>query len=42
MGQNHGMILAITETEITLKEIVPDGSGVYTERESTLSVVDVN
>ena len=42
MGQNHGKILAISETELTLKEIIRDGRGVYTERESSLSVVDVD
>jgi len=43
LGQNHGKILMISETELTLKEIVPDLDGIgYIERNSTLSVVDVN
>jgi len=42
MGQNHGQILSVTETELALKEIVPDGSGAYIERESFLSIADVN
>ncbi len=42
MGQNDGLILAVTETELTLKEVVPDGRGAYIERESSLSIADVN
>lgn len=43
LGQNHGKILIISETELTLKEIVPDVDGAgYIERDATLSVVDVN
>lgn len=38
MGQNFGRITAISETEITLKEIVPDAVGDYTERTSTLQL----
>ncbi|QNM96462.1 pilus assembly protein PilP [Chitinimonas koreensis] len=36
MGQNFGMITAITESEITLKEIVEDSSGDWVEKTSTL------
>ncbi|MBE0438424.1 MAG: pilus assembly protein PilP [Gammaproteobacteria bacterium] len=42
MGQDHGQILSVTESELTLKEIVSDERGAYIERESSLSVVDVN
>jgi len=42
MGRNHGRILSITEMELKLKEIVPEGDGRYIERDSSLSVVDVN
>lgn len=42
MGQNDGQILSVTETELTLKEIVPDGRGAYLERESSLSIADVD
>ena len=43
LGQHNGKILMISETELTLKEIVPniDGNG-YIERDASLSVVDVN
>ena len=36
MGQNFGRISEIGETEITLKEIVPDAAGDWVERESTM------
>ena len=42
IGQNHGKILTIGETELTLKEIVPEASGGYIEHESVLAVVEVN
>jgi len=42
MGLNHGKVLAISEAEILLKEIVADGNGIYIERDSSLSIVDVN
>lgn len=42
MGQNHGKVLAISEAEIVLKEIVADGNGMYIERDSSLSIVEVN
>ncbi|MEZ5615618.1 MAG: pilus assembly protein PilP [Rhodocyclaceae bacterium] len=38
MGQNFGIITDIDETEITLKELVPDSLGDYTERTSTLQL----
>lgn len=38
MGQNFGIITDITETEVTLKELVPDSLGDYTERTSTLQL----
>ncbi len=41
MGTNHGQIIAISETYLTLKEIVPEGNG-YNERETTVSVVEIN
>lgn len=41
MGSNHGQILNITDTDLKLKEIVPEGRG-YIERESSLSVIDIN
>ena len=38
MGQDHGKIIRITETEITLQETVPDGLGGWVRRQATLSV----
>ncbi len=42
MGTNHGKILQISETELLLKEIVPEGNGRFIERESSVSVLDIN
>lgn len=41
MGSNYGQILAISDSELKLKEIVPEGNG-YVERETSLSVVEIN
>ena len=40
MGQNHGKIILITETEIKLREIVPTGlgTGEYDERPASISL----
>lgn len=38
MGQNDGEITKISETELELREIVPDGLGGYVERFTTLAV----
>lgn len=38
LGQNFGKIVGITETEITLKEIVQDAAGEWTERVSKLQL----
>lgn len=38
MGQNFGIITDISETEIKLKELVPDSLGDYVERTSTLQL----
>jgi type IV pilus assembly protein PilP len=37
MGHNNGEVLKITENELELKEIVPDGLGGWIERLSTLT-----
>ena len=37
MGQNFGKIVKITETEIALDEIVPDGFGGFKEQPATLA-----
>jgi type IV pilus assembly protein PilP len=39
LGQNFGVILAINENEIRLKELVQDGSGDWTERTGTLQLI---
>lgn len=36
MGQNFGVTTRITESEVTLKELVQDSAGDWAERESTL------
>jgi type IV pilus assembly protein PilP len=38
MGQNHGRILEISETEVKLKEIVADGIGGWIERPNKLTL----
>ena len=38
MGQNFGIVTDIKETELTLKELVPDSLGDYAERTSTLQL----
>lgn len=38
MGQNFGLITRITDTEITLKEIVQDSAGDWAERTSTMTL----
>jgi type IV pilus assembly protein PilP len=40
MGQNFGYITQITDSSVTLKEIVQDGTGDWSERISTLQLVD--
>jgi type IV pilus assembly protein PilP len=40
IGQNFGIVSVITETSITLKEVVQDASGVWTERTSSLQLLD--
>ncbi|EXI75860.1 MAG TPA: pilus assembly protein PilP [Candidatus Accumulibacter phosphatis] len=36
MGQNFGVVVGITESEITLRELVQDSAGDWVERTSTL------
>ena len=40
MGQNFGMILQVTESEVHLKEILQDTAGEWSERASTLQLQD--
>lgn len=38
LGKNYGRVLSISETEIAIKEVVPNGSGGYKERETQLTL----
>lgn len=38
MGQNYGEITAITEAEVSLVELVPDGFGGWVQRPATLAL----
>ena len=38
LGQNYGRVMKITETEVTLREIVQDAGGEWIERTATLQL----
>ena len=38
LGQNYGRITRISESEITLREIVQDGTGEWIERQAVLQL----
>jgi type IV pilus assembly protein PilP len=38
LGQNHGKIVHVTESEVNLTEIVPDGLGGWMERQASLAL----
>ena len=38
LGQNHGRIVRISETEVRLKEVVQDAAGDWVERDSSLAL----
>ena len=38
LGQNYGRVVGITETQITLREIVQDAAGEWIERRTTLDL----
>ena len=40
MGQNFGLIMDVTESEIKLKEIVQDSAGDWAERQSVLPLLE--
>jgi type IV pilus assembly protein PilP len=40
LGQNYGEIVSISETEIGLLELVPDGFGGWVQRPATLALTD--
>ena len=39
LGQNFGVILGVTESELRMKELVQDGGGDWTERTGTLQLI---
>ena len=39
LGQNYGVIVGVTDGEVRLKELVQDGAGDWTERSSTLQLI---
>lgn len=41
MGRNYGKIMSISENEIQLKEIVPNGRGGFIERDTSVQAVEV-
>lgn len=42
MGQNYGQVTSISENEITLKELIEDASGEWTERITTLQLQELS
>jgi type IV pilus assembly protein PilP len=38
MGQNHGKIIRVTEYEVELTEIIPDGLGGWMERPASIAI----
>lgn len=40
MGQNYGRINKVTEAEVSLTEIIPDGFGGFTERAAALAATE--
>jgi type IV pilus assembly protein PilP len=40
IGMNFGQIISITESEVKIKEMVQDSAGDWTERESSLQLVE--
>lgn len=40
MGQNYGKIISISDSDIKLREIVPDGQGGWSERITTVTLSD--
>jgi type IV pilus assembly protein PilP len=39
VGQNYGVIVGVTDGEVRVKELVQDGAGDWTERSSTLQLI---
>ena len=42
LGQNFGVIVGISDTEIKLKELMQDGAGDWSERSSTLNLLQAD
>jgi len=42
MGQNFGVVVGITDTDIKLKELMQDGAGDWSERSSTLNLLQAD
>jgi type IV pilus assembly protein PilP len=42
MGQNFGVIVGISDSEIKLKELMQDGAGDWSERSSTLNLLQAD
>lgn len=42
MGQDYGVIVAISDSDIKLKELVQDGAGDWSERSSTLNLLQAD
>ena len=42
MGQDYGVIVAVSDTDIKLKELVQDGAGDWSERSSTLNLLQAD
>jgi type IV pilus assembly protein PilP len=42
MGRNHGKITSISEAQMKLQEIVPNGRGGFIDRDTSVSAVEVN
>jgi type IV pilus assembly protein PilP len=40
IGQNYGKVVAISDIDLTLKEIIPDDDGGYLEHDASLSVMN--
>ena len=41
MGQNFGVITGIDESQISMKELIQEGSGEWVERASSLQLQEV-
>ena len=42
MGQDYGVVTGISDSEIRLKELVQDSAGDWTERTSTLQLIQAD